>query len=61
VVASGVLLCGRCCSLAFCGAFGEKEMIEIWKTARGLWRSLSPPFFFSSLYLDSYICSSFGD
>jgi hypothetical protein len=34
VDALGVLLCGRCCLLAFCGACGGNEIIEISRTKK---------------------------
>jgi hypothetical protein len=37
VVALKVLLCGRWCILVFCGVFGDNEIIEVSKIARGRW------------------------
>jgi hypothetical protein len=39
VVVLRVLLCGRWCILALCGACGGKVMTKISKTKRGRWRS----------------------
>jgi hypothetical protein len=44
MVALRVLLYGSRCLLVSCGVSGENTMIEVPRTARGRWRSLSPYF-----------------
>jgi len=46
-----VLLCGRWCLLAFCGACGVKEMIETSRTKKGRYRS-SKPYYFILFFLE---------
>jgi uncharacterized membrane protein len=41
LVALGVLLCRRRCFLVFCCVFVRKEIIEVLRTTRKRWRSLS--------------------
>ena len=55
-----VLRCGRWSLFAFCGVCGGREMRDVLRILRGLWRSLSH-FFLLLVHLDSCLFSSVSD